>query len=419
MGIQLLKQQEFRDVFYLVLLQGLNYIAPILVFPYLMAVLGAEKFGYISFSLAVCQYLMLIVDFGFNLSATKKVALAKNNQEALNKIFTDTLNAKAILLAISFVFLVILSVIPEFAVYRTTMFIMFLIVIAYTFSFVWLFQGLGQIRLVSIVNTVSKLSILPLCFIFVKSPDDFLIAALIQSSVYIASTVISIGIIKNKHWVKYTPSTKQGIREELNDSFPLFLSIAATSIYTACFIIILGYFAPPAKVGQYAAVDKLMRAFCFLILSPILQAFYPKISAMSKERREDAVELAKKLLFVVLAGMIALQLAMFFGSPIAIKYLGNDYAESDILFKIMSFAPIFIGVGGVMAQLFLLALGGEKEKKHYRNIYLCAGVIALVSVFSLTPAWGAIGTTISLLITELFVCILMTYYGILIFRKTT
>ena len=40
-------KHEVTDVVYLVALQGLNFIAPILVLPYLMVVLGAEKFGYI------------------------------------------------------------------------------------------------------------------------------------------------------------------------------------------------------------------------------------------------------------------------------------------------------------------------------------------------------------------------------------
>jgi PST family polysaccharide transporter len=91
MGINLFRkyknsgqQREIKDVFYLILLQGLNYVAPLLVLPYLMIKLGAEKFGYIGFSLSVCQYLMLIVDFGFNLSGTKRIALVQDNQDKLN-----------------------------------------------------------------------------------------------------------------------------------------------------------------------------------------------------------------------------------------------------------------------------------------------------------------------------------------------
>ena len=128
-------QQEIKDVFYLVVLQGLNYVAPLLVLPYLMIVLGAEKFGYIGFAQSVCAYLMILVDFGFNLSATKRIALAKENPEELNKIFSATVGAKVILLGISFFCFLLLLLVPQFEVYRSTMIIFFGIVIANAFSF--------------------------------------------------------------------------------------------------------------------------------------------------------------------------------------------------------------------------------------------------------------------------------------------
>ena len=54
-------KRELQDVLFLTALQGLNYLAPLIVFPYLMVVLGAEMFGYIGFSLSIIQYLMLFV----------------------------------------------------------------------------------------------------------------------------------------------------------------------------------------------------------------------------------------------------------------------------------------------------------------------------------------------------------------------
>lgn len=49
-------RREIKDVLYLVALQGVNYVMPLVVFPYLMMVLGAEKFGYIGFSTALVQF---------------------------------------------------------------------------------------------------------------------------------------------------------------------------------------------------------------------------------------------------------------------------------------------------------------------------------------------------------------------------
>ncbi len=400
--------REVKDIFYLMVLQGVTFLAPIVVFPYLMITLGAEKFGYISFSLSVCQYLTLIVEYGFNLSATKQVAIAQNNHSELNRIFSSTLYARLILLAITTFILLVISFIPQFAEYRSAMFVMYLIVISGAFSFVWLFQGLGNIRTVAIINAVTKISILPLTFVFVKSPDDYIIAALIQSLVCVSASLSSILIILHKKWVKLYKFIKEDVIDSLKNSFPIFLSIAATSVYTASFIIILGLFASPSEVGQYSAVEKIMRAACGLLLMPILQTFYPKISAMTKNRGE-AISLVKKIFFIVISIMLLLMMAFLFGTKYLIYFLGSEYNESEKLFYIVSVIPLFVGMSGVLSQLVLLALGNEESKRKYRNAYIAAGFVAIISVLALTPHYHAIGTTVALLITECSVFLFMSY----------
>lgn len=399
-------QREVKDIFYLIVLQGLTYIIPLLVLPYLMKVLGAEKFGYIGFALSVCQYLMLFVDFGFNLSATKRIALSLDNKEELNRIFSSTVYAKMGLLACSFILLLAMSLIPQFAVYRSTMFVMFLMVLGQAGLFVFLFQGIGEIKWVSIFNCIAKVAVLPLTFVLVKSPDDVLIAAFLQGFVAVAAMLISWGMIVKKKWVQLVKVKFKDIKTELSESFPLFLSTAATSVYTACFVLILGYFAQPEEVGQYSAVDRVMRALCYLVLVPILQVYYPKISALAKDNIALARSRVKGLLAVVLAGMFIIAIFLYFCSPIMIKFLGDDYLDSEGLFKIMAFVPIFVGMGGVFGQLILLAIGDDKDKKYFSRVYIVAAVVAICGVIFLSSIYGMYGTAVALLITEIVVVLL-------------
>lgn len=404
-------KREIKDVFYLIALQGLNYIAPLLVLPYLMKVLGAEKFGYIGFSLAVMQYLMLIVDFGFNLSATKRIALARENKEELNQIFTSTLYAKIFLLLVSFIILLVFVLIPRFEMYKETMFMMFLMVVGNAFTFVWLFQGLGQIRFISIFNAIAKLSILPLTFVFVKESGDYLTAAFLQSFVAFFVMLISVSYVAKKKWVKITSFVKENIIFELKESYPIFLSSAATSIYVVSFVIVLGYFGTAEEVGQYSAVDRIMRACCMLVFISVSQAFYPKIVSLGSENKAVALTLVKRIFIFVFLVMLMVFFAMFFLSPYVVKYLGEDYNNTLPLFRIMAFVPLFIGMGGVVAQLGILALGDIQDKRNYQRVYLIAGVVALISIFVTIPLFGAIGASISLLITEVLVCVLMFWFG--------
>lgn len=401
-------KNEIGDTVWLMLMQGLTYVAPLLVWPYLMRVLGAEKFGYIGFAQSVMMFLMLLVDFGFNLTATKRIALAKDNQQELNHIFSATIYAKLFLLLISLVLLFIIAFIPRFAIYRSTLFVMFLMVVGNTFSCVWLFQGLGKIRIISIINAVVKLSILPLCFFFVKSSDDVLSAAFIQGMVYLLSAFISISLIAKNKWVSFLPLRMQAVSSEMKDSFPVFLSSAASSVYLALFIVILAYFSNPVEVGKYTAVEKIMRAGCYLIFTPVAQSFYPKISSMSISHNAESLLLIRKILFFFAVCMCLLGFVLFFAATPITRFLGGEYAGTERLFRIMAVIPLLISIGGITGQLGLLALGHKEEKNAYQNVYFIAGIIAIISIAVLAPLFQSVGAAFALLLTELVVCLLMS-----------
>jgi O-antigen/teichoic acid export membrane protein len=399
------------DVIWLLALKGLNYIAPILVLPYLMMTLGAEKYGYIGFSLAVCQMMMLIVDFGFDLSATKEIALAKGNQREVDRIYTETVRAKWLLLTVTALLVWALSMIPRFFIYRETLYVMFLMVVGHAFSFVWLLQGLGRIRVISIINTLCKLSVLPLTFVFVHTPADFLVAALIQAMVYLLSSLITYVYIQKKGLASSLPCSIQNVIMALRRSFPIFFSNAATSIYTVSIAFFLGWFGTAVEVGRYSAVDRLVRALTYMILFSVIQAFYPRIVQMNRENQGVAVRYVRKVLVFVAGGMALLGILLFAFSPLAESLLGTEYVGTGAIFRLMAWVPLFVGSGGVYAQLVLLAMGGERERRRYRNVYSLAAVLAFACIFLLIPVGKAMGAAGTVLIVEVFVAVGMAYCG--------
>ena len=396
---------EIGDTLWLMILQGLNYLAPLLVWPYLMTVLGAEQFGCISFAIAANQYLMIIVDFGFNFSSTKGIALAKGNQESINRLFSETLVAKLLLLAGAFVLLLVIVAIPKFRIYAQTSLILFSMVVCSALTCVWLFQGLGKIRIVSIINCVSKIAILPLTFVLVRTSNDTLLAACILGGVYVVSAILSLLLVRLQRLARLVAITWSGIKAILKDSFPIFVSNAASSIYAMLFVVILGYFALPDEVGKYAAAEKLMRMACYAVWLPVSQAFFPKICQTASHNRAETRRTLRRLFVIMTAAMLFIGgILFFFARPLS-EWLGRDYAGFEPIAKILSIVPLFVAVGGVAGQLGLLTMGNERDKKHFQNIYLSAAGLSVVLTFALVPHFQAIGAGIALLLTECFVCV--------------
>lgn len=395
--------REIKDTLWLMLAQGVNYLAPLLVWPYLMRVLGAEGFGEFSFGLAMAQYMMLLVDFGFNLTATKQIATAETEGER-NRIFSATMGARLLLLGVSGVLMLGVGMIPRLHVYRKVMQIMWLMVVGNAFSMFWLFQGMGKIRFVSMVNAVTKIAILPLTFLLVKTEADVTMAAWIQVLAFIGGGVVTVAMTRLLGLARWQKTDWQQVVKALKGSWEVFLSNAATSIYTALFVVILAYYAEADEVGRYAAAEKIMRCAGYMLWVPLSQAYFPKVSQLARQDKEQARKMMRNLGWMVGVGMVIIGGVLAIGMEPVAEWLGKDYGGIQDIALVLAAVPLMVGTGGVIGQMGLIAMGGEKELKWFRNVYLIAGLVAIVSVVTAAQRWGAIGTAAALLLTETVVC---------------
>src|SRR5471030_2012069 len=133
-----------KNIILLGLVQLSNYLFPLITFPYLSRILGPTGFGHIALAQSLILYLSLIIDFGFNLSATRKIGIAhgKSDQDEINSIFTSVMVAKTILLLMSCALAVIVTnVINQFVELRPLVFIGFISLLGSVCFPIWLFQG--------------------------------------------------------------------------------------------------------------------------------------------------------------------------------------------------------------------------------------------------------------------------------------
>ncbi|CUS87083.1 Polysaccharide biosynthesis protein [Candidatus Kryptonium thompsonii] len=84
-----------KNIFSLSILQFANYVLPLITIPYVVRVIGPDKFGLISFAQAFATYFLLVVNYGFDLSATREISSNRDNKNTLVRIYSNVLFTKA------------------------------------------------------------------------------------------------------------------------------------------------------------------------------------------------------------------------------------------------------------------------------------------------------------------------------------
>jgi len=398
----------FENFMSLSILQVANYILPLVTFPYLVRVLGPEKYGLIAFAQAFIGYFGILTDYGFNLSATREVSIYRGDREKISEIFSSVTIIKFALMILSFVIFIIL--VFSFDKFRNDWRLYFLTfgsILGNVLFPVWLFQGMERMKYITFLNLLSKIIFTGAIFIFIRKSSDYLYVPGINLLGALISGILALWIIFKNFKIKFILPSLEDIKHQLKEGWYIFISTVAISLYTVSNTFILGLFTNNTIVGYYSAAERLIKAVQGL-LTPVSQTVYPYISKLASESKERALNVIRKLIMLVGGGTFFVSLLIFiFAAPIVNIILGAQYQQSIIILRILAFLPFIIGLATVYATLFLLGFGYSKV---WSKIIIISSLLDIVFIFIFVGLFSLayIGVSISWVLTE--VCVFLMSY---------
>ena len=260
------------------LLQALNYGLPLLILPFLLRILGPSNYGLLSFSMAVTAYFLIVIDYGFNLSATRQISINRESLDRISEISISIIYVKLILIVASFVALnIIVFSFEKFKNDWLLYYFSFISVVLQSLFPVWLFQGLELMKYIALIQLFSKFLFASSILIFISNEKDYLLVPLCTSFGNIIAILLSLYVIRGKINLKKIKPSYKLINYQLKDGLHVFLSTVAASMYTLSCPVILGLVSTNAIVGFYSAADKLIQGARGVYI-PFSQAFYPFIT---------------------------------------------------------------------------------------------------------------------------------------------
>ena len=388
------------NFFSLTVLQVANYILPLIILPFLVRVLGIEKFGLVMFAQSLAAFMIIAVDFGFDISGTREVAILKNQKEKLSQVFSAVLTIKLFLIIFWFVVLCILvEFIPRFKEDAIVYYLSFGMVIGQAIFPVWLFQGIEKMKFVTLINILAKLIFTVLLFIIVRNESDYYLVPAFYSIGFISAGFLGF-ILSLKH-VNLVKPRLELVKKLFTESISLFLGKFATNLYTTCNVLILGFFAGDVLVGIYSSMEKLVVAVKN-IYSPFYMAVFPWLSNQSSENRLKFIKNIVPFVFGV--GSVIAIIIFFYGEFILNFIYSDEQLNSYVgIFKILGVTAILAGLSMMFVSLYFIAV---KMYKTRMKILITTGLFHLVLSLILVKQFNIYGMAISVIITELFLLVL-------------
>jgi len=400
------------NVVSLYILQGLNYVVPVLVLPFLVRVLGIERYGKIAFAQAFAMYFVLFTEYGFNYSATRRISLARNDAKEIGRIFSTVLTIKLGLAVIGFIILVVVSLfIPPFKYDRGLHALAYIAVVGSVLFPAWLFQGLEKMTYISIVSGIGRILSTTVLFMVIRRSDQYALALGIQSLGVLLTGVLGQVAAYRVIAVRFQMPKLAEVADALREGWHLFVSYAAIGLYTNTNVVLVGMLAGTAEAGMFSAAEKLIRAMQGLI-APISQSIFPHIASLAHTSREQAMRFISKCLKVLAGGLVlpCVFLAIF-APEVSRLCFGSNAGGTVGVIRAIAFLPLLIGISNVLGIQTMVAFQLDKQ---FSRILLTAGILNVIIACPMILWRGAQGAGMAVTGTEIVVAVLMW----LVLRRT-
>lgn len=408
-----ISNKEYRIIasnsIYLALIKGATYLVPLIIIPYLLKVVGVENYGRYVLAYSVIMYLMIIVDYGFQFTGTRNVAITKNIND-LSKLFSSIFYARLLLAFFSSFILIIIGLIIKvdlsLYIYGCG------VLIGKALLPVWLFQGKEKMQYITIVAIIPKIVTVILVLIFVKSKSDYVYLTLFDSIGFLISGVVGFMFAFLLFKVKLGKINLNDIKYQLKDGWQVFLSTVMISFYRQANVIILSIVGNYTVVGYYSVAEKIIKAIQ-TISTPVTQAIFPYFSRKfnSNEEKQKFVTQFLNWGRYFAIGFVLLAIGMMISSNFIVKlYIGDGFEKVSVNLMILS--PVIV-VGFLNYYYGIIGFINMGYQKYFNKAIVIASLFNITACFVLGYLLQDNGASISLLLAEIILFVIITYY----FRK--
>lgn len=367
------KKRFSRNVIAQYSLQAAKYLIPFLTLPYLARVLGVEGYGVRAYVLSLMTICNVVLDFGFMISATKRISESRGNTQSQSLIVGGVLESKLLLVCIVGSALTLLSfVIPLLGENALYVAIAFAAIVINSLLPDYVFMGHENMTIMTVRYVVAKGTGLVLTFVLVRSPADLLLVPAIDvfTSV-IAVTWTFVGMKRRLGVSVRFPRFSEGLRE-LKVSWVVFASIFCTTLFNGYTTLAIGIIFGGSEEVALWSLSVTVVSVVQSLYSPVFNSLYAYMIS-----RHDVSYFRKILIIGSAAAALLTVVVAVFARPILLVLGGESYLGGTGLIVLTAPVVFFSFYSIAFGWPILGAYGFEKD---VTISTVAAGVFTIASV---------------------------------------
>ncbi len=394
-----------KNTFFLYIMTGAKFVLPLIITACLTRRLGPDAYGVISYLTPVMGYFILLFDFGFNFSATKKIAQHRADPVLIEKTIAAVYTAKILLVLAGFLPLMLLLLcIDLLRQYVLLTVLYYLSTAAQIFIPDFLYRGLEKMEGVTTRYILAKLITAVLIFLAVRDDGGLILVPL----AYLIGTVAA-ALHTNHHMVKklgYRVALG-GLREaaaELRESGIYFVSTFASTALSVTSTFVMGIVGmPTAQIAYWGVAFQVVQAVQAMY-DPITTSIYPHVAG--KRDHKFVLRITLCLLPLVAAGCVLLYCL----AGLAVKIIaGSAYLAAVPVLQALTPMLLFSFVAQMLGFPLLGALGRERQASFTTLVAAGAQILGLVGL-ALSHHFTLLSLALLRNVTELIFMILRIYF---------
>lgn len=345
----------------------------------------------------------LFVEYGFGISAARQVALAREDKNKVTEIFGHVLSAKLIVSSVFVLIFFLWLTVYGYALFEAQLLIFgVLCFLAFGLSPVWLFYGVEELAMITLVDVFLRCSGLALLLGLVKGQEDYHLVLGILASVSVLNTLA--GCCLCAKWVSRIKLSISGGLSQIKHGFHIFIYKGAGNVLMSAGTPLVSLFSGAQVLAYYAPAEKLVRSLAGLA-APVLVGIFPLLSRLGVSNRRSAVWSCLVISAVFFIGGVLLAIAVILvGREAMVLLLGREFAGVAELLNLFVWLIPFRLANQSMGLAGLIVLGRQKL---LAKLTLVASVCAVACSAGLAGIYGATGVVAGFITAEVVLFILL------------